>query len=606
MSGGEPSSIKRPGLCDTVSLFDRICKGVTPAMRAVFIFLAVLRFCTIFLSQRKKKYFLWRMTVKACLIFRKDVIGLYRVLYRKYRPCVFADVIGQPQVTTTLKNELMSDRIAHAYLFTGSRGTGKTTCSKILAKAVNCLSPRQGDPCGECEICRGIDDGSIMDVVEIDAASNNGVDDIRMLREEADFTPAHARYRVYIIDEVHMLSIGAFNALLKTLEEPPPHVIFILATTEVHKLPATILSRCQRFDFHRIPPENIADRLEYVCGQEGCRIDRDAALLIAGIADGAMRDSLSLLDQAMGQTDHITEEQVRKTAGLADKSSILTLTDCILTQDAAGAVNIIDALHRSSKDMARLCEELTEHFRGMMLIKTMKKPESILVMTEKDFQKTAEQASAVRLPQLIHAMDVLQDAYDRMLHGVNRRIEMEMTAVKLCSGKSSTDTGSLEERVASLENALHLLRADPPSFAAAAPAPASVPTARTLSPSIKRPTAEDMERLRKNAVPMQEWQDVLEELKKYSKAVAMGFEGSNAYISGKYVLVDSKNDICFEMLRKPAQRDKMRDVIRQVTGREYKLGRYSYPDEPKTDDALSQLIADFRSAGVPVEETDKS
>jgi len=279
---------------------------------------------------------------------------MYRVLYRKYRPRVFADVIGQPQVTTTLKNELQSDRIAHAYLFTGSRGTGKTTCSKILAKAVNCLSPVNGDPCGECAICRGIEDGSVMDVVEIDAASNNGVDDIRMLREEADFTPANAKYRVYIIDEVHMLSIGAFNALLKTLEEPPPHVLFILATTEVHKLPATILSRCQRFDFHRIPPEDIADRLTYVCEQEGCTIDRDAALLIAGIADGAMRDSLSLLDQVMGQGEHITQEQVRRTAGLADKSRLIALAEGILSHDTAGAIDIVDALHRDAKDMARL------------------------------------------------------------------------------------------------------------------------------------------------------------------------------------------------------------------------------------------------------------
>ena len=219
--------------------------------------------------------------------------SLYQVLYRKWRPRCFADVVGQPQVTVTLQNELMAGRIAHAYLFTGSRGTGKTTCAKILAKAVNCLHPQDGDPCGECEICRAADDGSLMDIVEIDAASNNGVDNIRTLREEANFTPASAKYRVYIIDEVHMLSVGAFNALLKTLEEPPPHVIFILATTEVHKLPATILSRCQRFDFRRIPPEDIADRLDYVARQEGATVDRDAALLLARLADGALRDALA-------------------------------------------------------------------------------------------------------------------------------------------------------------------------------------------------------------------------------------------------------------------------------------------------------------------------
>ncbi len=523
---------------------------------------------------------------------------MYRVLYRKYRPRVFADVIGQPQVTETLKNEIIHDRLAHAYLFTGSRGTGKTTCSQILSKAVNCLSPVDGDPCCQCEICRGIEDGSIMDVVEIDAASNNGVDDIRMLREEADFTPASARYRVYIIDEVHMLSVGAFNALLKTLEEPPPHVIFILATTEVHKLPATIKSRCQRFDFHRISAEAIAQRLEYVCSQENTGIDHDAALLIAGIADGAMRDSLSLLDQVMGKGERITQELVRKTAGLADKSSLLSFVDCMQSHDATGALKLIDLLYGQSKDMARLCEELVEHFRAMMLIKTMKDPASVLVMSDEDMKRTSQQAERAGLSDIIETIDILQSAYDRMMHGVNRRIEMEMSAVRLCSEKKSSDNTGLEQRVASLEAALQQLRTDPEVFSAAAPAKAQ--SDNRPSPPVKRPSGADMEKLRQNAVPMKEWPDVIEDIKKYSKAVAMGFEGSKAYISGKYVLVDSSNDICFELLRKPAQRDRMRDSIKRVTGQEYKLGRYSYPDEVKKDDALGQLVSELKSAGVPV------
>ena len=526
---------------------------------------------------------------------------MYRVLYRKYRPRVFADVIGQPQVTDTLKNELMSDRIAHAYLFTGSRGTGKTTCSKILAKAVNCLSPVNGDPCCECSICKGIDNGSIMDVVEIDAASNNGVDDIRMLREEADFTPANARYRVYIIDEVHMLSIGAFNALLKTLEEPPPHVVFILATTEVHKLPATILSRCQRFDFHRIPPQDIAQRLDFVCRQESCEIDEDAALLIAGIADGAMRDSLSLLDQVMGQSSHITEELVRRTAGLADKSRLIALTDCILEHNAAGAIDIIDELHKSSKDMARLCDELVEHFRAMMLLKTMKQPDSVLVMSENDLRRTAEQSGKMQLSFIISAIDAIQSAHDRMLRGVNRRIEMEMTAVKLCSDSKKSSSG-LEERVAALEKALALIKTDPSALTKAA-SRSSAPKAPVAA---ARPSAEKMAELRKNAVPMTNWQDVLEDIKKYSKAIAMGFEGSKAYISGKYVLVDSQNDICFELLKNSSQREKIRESIKQVTGREYSMGRYSYPEEQSSDDALSNLIGDLKKAGIPVDTDDNS
>ena len=243
--------------------------------------------------------------------------NMYQVLYRKYRPKVFSDVYGQDHVTSTLKNEIKNGRISHAYLFTGSRGTGKTTCAKILAKAVNCEHNIDGEPCNECEVCKGLDNGSIYDVVEIDAASNNGVDNIRELRDDTNYAPTRGKYRVYIIDEVHMLSTGAFNALLKTLEEPPAHVIFILATTEVHKLPATILSRCQRFDFKRIQPETMAKRLNQVAEAEGITLESDAALLIARIADGALRDGLSILDQCAGRGKTVDTRLVSEVAGLA-------------------------------------------------------------------------------------------------------------------------------------------------------------------------------------------------------------------------------------------------------------------------------------------------
>ncbi len=531
---------------------------------------------------------------------------MYRVLYRKYRPRFFADVIGQPQVTDTLRNELKADRIAHAYLFTGSRGTGKTTCSKILAKAVNCLNPHDGDPCGKCEVCRGIDDGSIMDVVEIDAASNNGVDDVRLLREEANFTPANTKYRVYIIDEVHMLSIGAFNALLKTLEEPPAHVLFILATTEVHKLPSTIMSRCQRFDFHRIAPQDIADRLKLICEKENITIDDSAALLIAGIADGAMRDALSLLDQCMGHDTHITEEIVRTTAGLADKAHLISLTNTILQHDSASAVNIIGDLYNASKDMSRLCVELMEHFRAIMLAKTLKQPRDMLVMSESDFNQTVEQAQKMDLNFVLSAIDTLQTSFEKMQRGANRRIEMEMTVIKLCtpSGLSSNTTNevvlpaNLENRLNALEEAVRRLLSNPPpqnSYSAS--------NKHTISAPTKRPSAEEMERLRRDAVPMTEWPAVIEDVKKYSRVVGTSFDGSTAYISGKYVLVDSAKDVCFELLRNASQRDKMRDSIRRITGKEYKLGRYSYPEEQqKTDDALSHFMSDLQSADIPVDD----
>ena len=357
---------------------------------------------------------------------------MYKVLYRKYRPQYFADVVGQPQVTVTLKNELMRGRIAHAYLFTGSRGTGKTTCAKILARAVNCLHPKDGDPCGECEICRGLEDGSILDVVEIDAASNNGVDSIRSLIEESNFTPATARYRVYIIDEVHMLSVAAFNALLKTLEEPPPHVIFILATTEVHKLLPTILSRCQRFDFKRIAPEDIAGRLEDVAQRENAQLDHDAALLIARVADGALRDALSLLDQCLGRDRHVTLDIVNQTAGVAARDYLAALAQDIVHQDAAHALEAIDGLHRESKDMSRLCEEMAEYFRGLMLIKTMKDASRLVLCSPQELEVMTGQALALSLSTILHGLDTFEETLHKMRYA-NQRAELEMAFVKLCS-----------------------------------------------------------------------------------------------------------------------------------------------------------------------------
>ena len=311
-----------------------------------------------------------------------------------------------------------------------------------------------------------------------------------------------------------------------------------------------------------------------------------------------MRDALSLLDQCMGKSEHITEEIVRKTAGLADKSSLLTLTDALISHDIAAAVNTIDELHRSSKDMSRLCDELTEHFRSMMLIKTMKQPRDILVMAESDYEKTCAQSEKLKLADIVDTIDILQSASGRMRYGVNRRIEMEMTAVKLCSENTGKDSSELEKRIIRLENIVSAIGSD-------ASAVQQKPKPSPSSPPVKRPSAEEMEKLRSEAVPMTQWQDVIEDIKKYSRTVAAGFEGSTAYISGKFVLVDSPNDICFELLRKPAQRDKMRDSIKRVTGMEYKLGRYSYPDESSSGDALSKFASDLRSAGVTVEEINK-
>nr|WP_279221982.1 DNA polymerase III subunit gamma/tau [Caproiciproducens galactitolivorans] len=550
-----------------------------------------------------------------CLAFNlfKGGVRLYQVLYRKWRPKVFADVVGQLQVTVTLKNELMAGRIAHAYLFTGSRGTGKTTCAKILAKAVNCLHPVNGDPCGECEICRGVESGSVMDIVEIDAASNNGVDNIRSLREEANFTPAAAKYRVYIIDEVHMLSAGAFNALLKILEEPPVHVIFILATTEVHKLPATILSRCQRFDFHRIPPEDSADRLIYVTQQEGAELDRQAALLIARLADGAMRDALSLLDQCLGRSKQITVEVVNETAGLVGREHLFELTDAIKTKDSGRALEIIDQLHNASKDMARLCEEMSSHLRNLMLIKTTKDARGMIVVSDAEYESLTKQALSMPLSAILHGLDTMQSALEKMYRGGDRRIEFEMAMIRLCAPELDTSPEALIRRIEALESGVvrsaRIGLPQKPNEKKAAPN--GVP-ADLQEKSIPAEKAEENEKtaslllqksvqeLQENAQPLAEWPEVLQILKNYSHVTATAFNGSTAYISGSYVLIDAPNEIAFRLLREQTQRDHMRRAIQQVTGKVYNLGPYKGRKAEKTTDPLAELAGLAESEGIPV------
>ena len=410
---------------------------------------------------------------------------MYQALYRKWRPRTFADVSGQDTVTTALRNEIMNDRLSHAYLFTGCRGTGKTTCAKILAKAVNCEHPVDGNPCNECAVCRGIDDGSVLDVTEIDAASNNGVDSIRDLREEVAFTPVAGRYRVYIIDEVHMLSAGAFNALLKTLEEPPAHVIFILATTEVHKLPATILSRCQRFDFGRIRPETIAARLCYVAEQEGLTLTPDAAALLARLADGAMRDALSLLDQCASGVTHIDAETVSACTGMAGQASLAALTDCVVRRDGAAALAEVDALYRSSKDMERLCAEWITYLRNLMVLHSTASPEELIVAAPEDIAAMREMTARMPLASVLHCMEVLQATLDRLRGGVSRRVEMEMTVLRLCDPRLEDDLTAIARRVGELEAKLERGVTIPaPTAAPVGDGALDVPSQATHTPSV--------------------------------------------------------------------------------------------------------------------------
>lgn len=546
---------------------------------------------------------------------------MYQVLYRKWRPRYFRDVVGQEHITTALKNELVSGRINHAYLFTGCRGTGKTTCAKILAKAVNCLNPQNGDPCGECDNCVDFAEGKLYDVVEIDAASNTGVDNIRTIIEEAMQHPSNpnVRYRVYIIDEVHMLSGGAFNALLKTLEEPPSHVLFILATTEVHKLPATILSRCQRFDFHRISPDKMSQRLCYIAQQEGADLSVDAALLIASVADGAFRDALSILDRCIGNSLDITEQIVREAAGLANRDYLFSIGDSLKERECAEALIAVDKLYKDSKDMAQLCRELIAYFRNLMLIKSLKEPRELLVMSNEEYSQSQQQARYISLGEIIYAMDALQIACDRMSRGNDSRTELEMALIKICSPEMSQDLQSILDRLSSLERKLRngiTVTADSKSVASESQpihnlTPQEAERTEKPQPIVTNPAQESarvqssasIEEIMKSCVPMQQWQDVLDVVKKESKSVATAFAKTNAYTSGDYLLIESDSDLPFKMLKSQHQREAMRSAIKEVTGRVYKLGPYKPSGEKaeKKEDPLKSLAEKLESGGVKVE-----
>ena len=559
---------------------------------------------------------------------------MYRVLYRKWRPQTFEEVYGQPHITATLKNELVSGRVAHAYLFTGSRGTGKTTCAKILSKAVNCLSPHDGDPCNECELCRGIANGSVLDVIEIDAASNNGVDNIRDLRDEANFTPVKAKYRVYIIDEVHMLSTGAFNALLKILEEPPEHVIFILATTEVHKLPATILSRCQRFDFKRITPEDICARLQYVAEHENITLDEDAAALIAKVADGALRDALSLLDRCCAVDEHITSEVVTKSAGLAGRDYLMRLSECIIKKDCASALGIINELHMNSCDMERLCSEFMFHLRDLMIVKTVKNADSILIATDDELKSLKALAEKLPLEELLYDLNIIEDTFSQIKRSSNKRIPLEMAFVKLCSESLDSENDALLRRISVLE--AKLASGNFTAASSAVPvennpkAPKQIKTAvseprpQTKAEEVKKtpepqkadikekahepktevPTehhapAPSPEGTNGETVQFSRWAEVMDELQKVDAPLHGILNGASGYERDNFILIKSENPALSSFIKQDTHAVLLMKAIFAVTGKRYKIGLYKAPEQHSGKDPLEGLIKkinDFKNS----------
>lgn len=497
---------------------------------------------------------------------------MYQALYRKWRPKTFDDVSGQDHITKTLKSEVVSGRISHAYLFTGSRGTGKTSCAKILAKAVNCLSPVNGNPCLECGICKSIESENMLDIVEIDAASNNGVENIRSMREEVVFSPTKCKYRVYIVDEVHMLSSGAFNAFLKILEEPPAHVIFILATTEVHKLPATIVSRCQRFDFHRITSEDIFKRIKYICKKEKIKIDDGAAKIISDSADGGMRDALSILDQCANScNNNIDEETVKKILGITGTEYISELINFINNNNPAACLELIDKMHRESKNMLTLCEELMEHFRKLMIFEL----------------KTDN--TVKNLNNILFALDTLQESYKNINNGVNKKLEMEIAVVKLCNKfKNNKDTSQIShipENIIPKKSEITITKEESESTEPAAQ--------KILLPS------DD-----KNSLVC--WSQILEALKndKSLKSLYISLRESSAYEQGNYILIDSANFLAFELLRRSEYRIAIKKIIKDITGKQYNLGPYNSENEKQSntpkDDPFDKLITTANSSGIDI------
>ena len=379
-------------------------------------------------------------------------MSAYQALYRKYRPQTFDDVSGQMAVTQTLKTQIMTGKMSHAYLFTGSRGTGKTSCAKILAKAVNCLNPDHGNPCNVCEACKAIDSGSCMDVLEIDAASNNGVDNVRDLRDDAIYTPSQVKMRVYIIDEVHMLSISAFNALLKIIEEPPEHLLFILATTELHKVPATILSRCQRFSFRRISQEDIAARLQYVAYQENIDLDDSAARVLARLADGGMRDGLSLLDQcASATTGELTAERVYACLGIAGERKCGEMMGYIAAHDTKNALELFNRLYTEGKDLGAMLDEMACLTRDLLVLKTAGNAGITMLSGVASDKEALELTKALTSAELVRMMERLQETMAGFTRSASRRMDAELCIVELCQPELNTDVSALNARLTRLE-----------------------------------------------------------------------------------------------------------------------------------------------------------
>ncbi len=579
---------------------------------------------------------------------------MYLALYRKWRPRTFDDVISQEHITATIQNQIRQKKPSHAYLFTGSRGTGKTTCARILAMAVNCENPQNGNPCLCCESCRSILDGTNMDIQEIDAASNNGVDNIRQLREEAYFLPTVSKYRVYIIDEVHMLSQAAFNALLKIMEEPPEHVLFVMATTEVQKVPATILSRCQRFDFHRIRSADIVKRLKQIAENEDFTLTDEAAAAIAHLADGGMRDALSLTDQCIAYSHDITEDTVIAATGVTGRDYLFSICDCILQNDTAKALSILGTLYDQSKDIQIFCEELAGQFRDIMILKAGNGEVELPLTLPSEREKMQEYAANFSLARLLRYLQILQETLDAMSKYADKRLNMEMCIIRICNPAADHAPQSLLQRIEHLEQLLQdgalpqekaassaaqpdispakdsqevspfippesnpAESADTPKPQIGQPLPAELSAAAPQpkpSPRQSQPNAENApsravepeQESKEKPVPFAHWEEVLEKLKTVDPFIYGLVFNAMVFEQGNYLYMKSPMGSLVSNLKKDNASVRLLSIIKQVTGCSYKLRlakeSIAAKSPPPAADPLMELAERARLAGVDIVE----
>lgn len=522
----------------------------------------------------------------------------YTALYREWRPKTFSDVVGQKHITTTLKNQIMHNRIAHAYLFCGTRGTGKTSTAKILAKAINCLSPKDGEPCNECEMCQKINKGLAIDVTELDAASNNGIDKIRDIIEDSKYVPQEAKYKVYIMDEVHMLSIGAVNAFLKTLEEPPEKVVFILATTDPQKLPVTILSRCQRYDFKRISNTDISDNLRKIVDAKGVLADDKSLNLIARTSDGAMRDSHSILDQAIAMGDgKVDYDQLISMLGLVTNESLFSLTEAIIKKDIETCMNTIENAVISGKDMYLFIKDITFHFRNLLMSKVTNNPEEVLDMSIENIKLIKEQGQRLRVEEIMRDIRILQEAENSAKISKDSRIYLELGVIKMCKIEYDTSSEVIISRINRLENALKSGKISVSTTTQSADAPK-----KEIQKIKKEVVLENPEKIiTSSKVKLEDvkrnWKDILERFKerRYMIIYALLYSGKVARCEKGIITVIYSNEYSHnkERLEKSEFSQVVDSVFSEVLGEPVKVRYYAEKEENRQpEDILKDKLGE--------------